>query len=270
MTTLAASTSGRDRRPRSPLMLGRQHWLAALAILFVLFAPYQTLVQTVITDDAIRLGIEADEYDMIWVNVAYGVGVHLRPVRGHVAVGPDRQAVYAGPGGARAFPPATCSAARATGLVSLAFGRFVEGFGKMMAMAVGRATLYKQFDRALLVAIGFYGVFAYSTRHWTPLVKAYLDVYLSWRWMYWAYVPIGLDRDGAGLALHPPRPAAAADARCRSTGWPSRPSWPGSWRSCSPSPGTASGAAGRRTRSSRRSSSASSCRWLWSPGWGRA
>ena len=83
----------------------------------------------------------------------------------------------------------------------------------MLAMAVGRATLYKQFDRALLVAIGFYGIFAYSTRHITPLVNAYLDVYLSWRWMYWAYVPVGVDRGGPGLAVHPPRPAAAADAR---------------------------------------------------------
>ena len=53
----------------------------------------------------------------------------------------------------------------------------VEGFGKLMLMAVGRATLYKQFDRALLVAIGFYGVFAYSTRHCTPLINAYIDVY---------------------------------------------------------------------------------------------
>ena len=41
-------------------MLGHQHWLAALAMLFVLFAPYQTLVQTVITDDDIRLGVEVD------------------------------------------------------------------------------------------------------------------------------------------------------------------------------------------------------------------
>ena len=46
----------------------------------------------------------------------------------------------------------------------------------MLAMAICRVTLYKQFDRALLVAIGFYGVFAYSTRHITPLVNAYLDV----------------------------------------------------------------------------------------------
>ena len=56
-------------------MLEPRHWLAALAILFVFFAPYQTLVQTVITDDAVRLGIEADEYDMTWVTVGYGVGV---------------------------------------------------------------------------------------------------------------------------------------------------------------------------------------------------
>ena len=55
-------------------MLGPQHWLAALAMLFVLFAPYQTLVQTVIIDDEIRLGVEVDSYDMIWVNVAYLVG----------------------------------------------------------------------------------------------------------------------------------------------------------------------------------------------------
>ena len=42
------------------------------------------------------------------------------------------------------------------------------------------------------MAIGFYGVFAYSTRYWTPLINAYIDVYLSWRWTYWAYVPIAL------------------------------------------------------------------------------
>ena len=28
-----------------------------------------------VTDDVIRKGIEADEYDMIWVNVAWGVAI---------------------------------------------------------------------------------------------------------------------------------------------------------------------------------------------------
>ena len=61
------------------------------------------------------------------------------------------------------------------------------------------------------MAIGFYGIFAYSTRHSTPLVMADLDVWLSWRWMYWVYVPIALVGDGAGLAVLPSRPPAAAD-----------------------------------------------------------
>jgi hypothetical protein len=62
----------------------------------------------------------------------------------------------------------------------------------MMVMGLGRTTLYKQFDRMLLVAIGFYGIFAYATRNSTPLIMAELDVWLSWRWMYWVYVPMAL------------------------------------------------------------------------------
>src|SRR3954451_7530663 len=54
---------------------GRRRVLAALAIFLVLVTVYQTLVLTVVTDDVIRKGIEADEYDMIWVNVAWGVAV---------------------------------------------------------------------------------------------------------------------------------------------------------------------------------------------------
>jgi hypothetical protein len=55
--------------PASALLLERRHWLAVLAVLFVFFAPYQTLVQTVITDDAVRKGVDVDSYDMTWVQV---------------------------------------------------------------------------------------------------------------------------------------------------------------------------------------------------------
>jgi hypothetical protein len=57
---------------------------------------------------------------------------------------------------------------------------------------VCRVTRFKQFDRALLVAIGFYGAFASSTRDVTPVVNAYIVVHLSSRWMYWAYVPASI------------------------------------------------------------------------------
>ena len=193
MTTLIAPPPIAAAAPAAepPMRFGRQHWLAALAILLVFFTPYQTLVQTVITDDAVRKGIEADEYDMTWVTVAYGVGVIYAVFAGmslSARIGTRYTLVL----GMLMFSAGNVLCGAATGLVALAIARLVEGFGKMLAMVICRVTLYRQFDHALLVAIGFYGVFAYSTRHITPLVNAYLDVNLSWRWMYWAYVPIGI------------------------------------------------------------------------------
>ena len=191
MTATASSSVVPTAVPERPMALEPKQWLAALAILFVLFTPYQTLVQTVITDDAVRKGIEADPYDMTWVTVGYGVGVIYGVFVGlwlALRIGTRYTLVLA----MLVFSAGNVLCGAATGLVSLALARLVEGFGKMLAMAIGRGTLYKQFGHSLLVAIGFYGVFAYSTRHITPLVNAYLDVYLSWRWMYWAYVPVGL------------------------------------------------------------------------------
>jgi MFS family permease len=206
MTTLAAAPPRVTVTPAPLPLLERRHWLAALAILCVFFAPYQTLVQTVITDDAVRKGIEADEYDMTWVTVAYGVGVIYGVFVGlslALRIGARYTLVLA----MLVFSVGNILCGAATGLVSLVFGRFVEGFGKMLAMAICRGTLYKQFSQLLLVAIGFYGVFAYATRHVTPLVNAYLDVYLSWRWMYWAYVPVGLIAAAlVWLFIHPDRP----------------------------------------------------------------
>src|SRR6516164_7361185 len=177
--------------PAPPLRLERRHWLAALAVLFVLFAPYQTLVQTVITDDAVRKGIEADEYDMTWVQVGYTVGLLYGAFTG-LWLAPRIGARYTIALGMLGFALGALMTGSAVGLVSLALGRCADGFGKMVVTALCRTTLYKQFDRLLLVGIGFYGIFAYPTRNATPLLMAELDVALSWRWMYWSHVPIAL------------------------------------------------------------------------------
>ena len=238
----------RRRRPAPPLPLERRHWLAALAILFVFFAPYQTLVQTVLTDDAVRKGLDIDDYDMTWQQVGYGVGILYGLFTG-LWLSARIGARYTIALGLLGFALGNLLCGAAVGLESFVLGRFVDGFGKMLVMALGRTTLYKQFDRLLLVAIGFYGIFAYATRNTTPLLMAELDVQLSWRWMYWFYVPIALLGDGAGLALLPSRPPARAHAPAHRLAGRHRSSRPGSWRSCSPSAGIASGAAGRRTPS---------------------
>jgi MFS family permease len=193
----------------APLLLERRHWLAALAVLFVFFAPYQTLVQTVITDDAVRKGVDVDSYDMTWTQIGYSVGLLYGAFTG-LWLSARIGARYTIALGLLGFALGNLLCGAAVGLESLTLGRFVDGFGKLMVMAICRTTLYKQFDRLLLVAIGFYGIFAYATRNATPLLQAQLDVWLSWRWTYWCFIPIGL----LGMVLvlrylrpdRPPRP----------------------------------------------------------------
>ena len=209
MTTTAAAPAPQPSVPTPPLRLERRHWLAALAILFVFFAPYQTLVQTVLTDDAVRKGLDIDEYDMTWQQAGYAAGL-LYGVFTGMWLSARIGARYTIALGLLGFALGNLLCGAATGLESFVLGRFVDGFGKTMVMGLGRTTLYKQFDRLLLVAIGFYGIFAYGTRNATPLLMAELDVHLSWRWMYWFYVPVAL----VGMVLvwryllpdRPPRP----------------------------------------------------------------
>jgi MFS family permease len=182
--------------PAAPLRLERRHWLAALAVLFVFFAPYQTLVQTVITDDAVRKGVDVDSYDMTWVQGGYVVGLLYGAFVG-LWLSPRIGARYTIALGLVGFALGALLTGAAVGLVSLTLGRLVDGFGKMMVTSLCRTTLYKQFDRLLLVGIGLYGILAYATRNATPLLMAEIDVGLSWRWMYWSHVPIAL----LGMAL---------------------------------------------------------------------
>src|SRR6201997_5070099 len=175
----------------APPLLLKRHWLAALAVLVVFFAPYQTLVQTVTTDDAVRKGLDIDDYDMVWQQVGYGVGI-LYGVFFGLGLSARIGARYTIALGLAGFALGNVLCGAAVGLHSFVLGRFVDGFGKLMVMGLCRTTLYRQFDRRLLVAIGFYGIFAYATRNATPLLMAELDVHLSWRWMYWYHVPIAL------------------------------------------------------------------------------
>jgi MFS family permease len=169
----------------------RQPVLAALAVVPVLATVYQTLVLTDVTGDVIRKGIEGDSYQMLWTNLTWGIatlyGIFLGMwamarvgARQTIAVGLTVFALGNGLCGASVDVP------------SLAAARLVEGIGKGMTIGLYRATLYRQFDRAVLVAVGIYGVIAYATRPVTPLVTAYVNDLLSWRWVYWVNVPVAL------------------------------------------------------------------------------
>ena len=111
--------------PDPPLRLERRHLLASLAVLFVFFSVYQTLVQTVLTDDAVRKALDIDEYDMTWQQVGYGVGLMYGLFTGmwlSVRIG-GRYTIALGLFGF-AFGNLLCGAA--FGLESFVLGRFVR------------------------------------------------------------------------------------------------------------------------------------------------
>src|SRR5260370_49720 len=116
--------------PAAPARLERRHWLAAIAMFFVLFAPYQTLVQTVLTHDAVRKGVNVDDYDMTWQQVAYGVGV-LYGVFTALWLSARIGSRYTIALGLLGFALGNLLCGAAGGLASLSLGRFVDGFGKM-------------------------------------------------------------------------------------------------------------------------------------------
>src|ERR687884_415575 len=72
MSAIAASPTARPAEPAPVAVLGGRQLLAALAFFLDLATVYQTLVLTDVTGDVIRLGIEADSYDMLWVSIAWG------------------------------------------------------------------------------------------------------------------------------------------------------------------------------------------------------
>jgi DHA2 family multidrug resistance protein len=187
----------------------RHHVLAAIVVVPVLATVYQTIVLTDVTGDVVRKGIEGDSYQMLWTNLTWGIATFYGIFLGMWAmtrIG-ARQTISIGLA-IFAIGNGLCGAS--VDVPSMAAARLVEGIGKGMVIGLYRSTLYRQFDRAVLVAVGIYGVIAYATRPLTPLVTAYVNDLLSWRWIYWVNVPVAL----LGLALvrrtfrpdRPPKP----------------------------------------------------------------
>jgi MFS family permease len=157
----------------------------------ILATVYQTLVLTDVIDDAIRKGIEAEHYTMIWPSVCWGVSLLYGIFAGIWAMarfgGRDTLLV-----GLVWFALGNLLCGAATDVTTLMAAKVVEGNGKGMVIVICRSLLYRQFDRMVIVAIGIYGVLAYATRPTTPLLTAWVNDALSWRWVFWMNVPLAV------------------------------------------------------------------------------
>jgi MFS family permease len=179
----AATTPHAATKPRP--------WLAALAVVPILATVYQTLVLTDVTSDVIRKGIDGDKYEMIWTNVSWGVSIIYGVFAGIWAMARfgGRSTLQVG---LIWFALGNLLCGAAVDVPTLAVAKLVEGVGKGMVIVICRSVLYRQFDRMVIVAIGFYGLVAYATRPTTPLMTALVNDALSWRWIFWINVPLTL------------------------------------------------------------------------------
>src|SRR5258708_20835625 len=148
--------------------------MAAIAVIPILATVYQTLVLTDVTDDVIRKGIDGEHYSMIWTNVCWGVATIsglFGGIWGMARFG-ARSTLLAG---LAWFAVGNLFCGAAIDVPTLAAAKLVEGVGKGMVIVLCRSLLYRQFDRMVIVAIGFYGVIAYATPPTTPLVTALVN-----------------------------------------------------------------------------------------------
>ncbi len=190
--TATVSSAAPEHSPAPPTTnTALQPWLAALAIVPILGTVYQTLVLTDVTDDVIRLGIDAEHYSMIFTNVCWGAATIYGVFAGiwaMVRYGARNTILV----GLVWFALGNVLCGAATDVATMSMAKLVEGIGKGMVIVIGRSLLYRQFDRMVIVAIGFYGLVAYATRPTTPLVTAAVNDAFSWRWIFWVNVPIAL------------------------------------------------------------------------------
>ncbi len=180
-----------QQSPAATRSVRSQRILAALTVVPILATVYQTIVLTDVTADVVRKGIEGDSYQMLWTNVAWGVAAIYGIFLGMWGMSRFGQRLSMCCG-LILFALGNLLCGAALDVPTMVAAKLVEGVGKGVAIMLGRSMLYRQFDRALIVAIGFYGVVAYATRPTTPLLTAYINDLLSWRWIFWVNVPLAL------------------------------------------------------------------------------
>ena len=162
-----------------------------MAIVPILATVFQTFVLTDVTDDVIRKGLEAEHYDMIWPQVRWGIGL-LYGVFCGIWASPRYGARHTLLSGLALFAVGNVLCGAATDVFFMTVSKLLEGIGKGMVIVMCRSLLYRQFDRLVIVAIGFYGIIAYATRPTTPLLTAFINDSVGWRWIYWINVPLAL------------------------------------------------------------------------------
>ena len=172
--------------------LGRNRWVVALITSVGLFV---TLLDTTIVDIVLPKmmpTLETDVYGIQWVVIAYFIGAAVSMTMvAWLAERVGHRNCYLVGLGMFVFMSALCGAANS--LEFMITARFLQGVAEGLVVPVGLLILYDAFpveQRGLALGVfALGGVFAPAVG---PSLGGYITEHLSWRWVFYVNVPIGV------------------------------------------------------------------------------
>jgi DHA2 family multidrug resistance protein len=172
--------------------LGRNKWIVAAITSVGLFI---TLLDTTIVDIVLPKmmpTLEADIHGIQWVVIAYFIGAAVSMTMvAWLAERMGHRDCYLAGLGTFVFMSVLCGAAGS--LEFMITARFLQGVAEGLVVPVGLLILYDAFpveQRGLAVGVfGLGGVFAPAVG---PSLGGYITEHLSWRWVFYVNVPVGV------------------------------------------------------------------------------
>jgi EmrB/QacA subfamily drug resistance transporter len=198
---MAGASDEVPRRPswvRSRIVLDRKWW----TLIVVCIAIFMLLLDITIVNVAlppISRSLHAGFTDLQWVIDAYALGLATCVLNaGSLADLLGRKRVFVA--GVVLFTAASALCGAATSPLFLILARAGQGIGGAIMFAVSLALLSQEFHgRERGTAFGIWGATTGAAVAIGPLVGGMLTTWLSWRWIFFVNIPIGVVATGISV-----------------------------------------------------------------------
>ncbi len=173
-------------------MQGSNKWVVACLVTAGMFVAFLDTTIVDITLPKMMSTLEADMYDAQWIIIAYFMGAAVAmTLVGWIAESLGHRDTYLA--GLLLFVAMSATCGAASSLEAMLLSRFLQGVGEGLLIPVGWLLLSDSFppqERGL--AMGIYGLGAAFAPAIGPSMGGLITEHLSWRWIFYVNVPIGL------------------------------------------------------------------------------